>query len=37
VQAWAIAVNDRQKGVEWQFTINDARLKLKSIYPKIKY
>ena len=37
VDAWAIAVNDRQKGVEWQFTINDARLKLKSIYPKIKY
>ena len=37
VQAWAIAVNDRQKGVEWQFSINDARLKLKSIYPKIKY
>jgi len=37
VQAWAIAVNERQKGVEWQFTINDARLKLKSIYPKIKY
>ena len=37
VDARAIAVNDRQKGVEWQFTINDARLKLKSIYPKIKY
>jgi len=37
VQAWANTVNDRQKGVEWQFTINDARLKLKSIYPKIKY
>jgi hypothetical protein len=37
VQAWATATNDRQKGVDWQFTINDARLKLKSIYPKIKY
>jgi hypothetical protein len=37
VQAWANVANDRQKGVEWQFTINDARLKLKSIYPKIKY
>jgi len=36
VQAWATATNDRQKGVDWQFTINDARLKLKSIYPKIK-
>jgi hypothetical protein len=37
VQAWATATNDRQKGVDWQFTINDARLKLKSIYPKIKF
>ena len=36
VQAWATATNDKQKGVDWQFTINDARLKLKSIYPKIK-
>lgn len=37
VQAWATATNERQKGVDWQFTINDARLKLKSIYPKIKF
>ena len=37
VQAWAAATNDKQNGVNWQFTINDARLKLKSIYPKIKY
>jgi len=37
VEAWANAVNDRQKGFDWQFTINDPRLKLKSIYPKIKY
>jgi hypothetical protein len=37
VQAWATATNDKQKGVDWQFTINDARLKLKSIYPKIKF
>lgn len=36
VGAWATATNDRQKGVDWQFSINDARLKLKSIYPKIK-
>ena len=37
VQAWATATNDRQKGVDWQFTINEARCKLRSIYPKIKY
>ena len=33
--AWAIASNDRQKGVDWQFTIEDARHKLKSLYPNI--
>jgi len=37
VEAWANPVNDSEKGVDWQFTINDARLKLKSIYHKIKY
>ena len=35
-EAWAIRTNTKQKGVEWQFTIDDARRKLKSIYPKIK-
>jgi hypothetical protein len=34
--AWATASNDKQRGVDWQFTINDARLKLKSLYPKVK-
>ena len=34
--AWAIASNDRQRGVDWQFTIEDARHKLKSLYPKNK-
>lgn len=36
VEAWATATNTKQKGVDWQFTINDARRKLKSIYPRIK-
>lgn len=36
VDAWAIATNTKQKGVDWQFTIDDARGKLKSIYPRIK-
>lgn len=35
VEAWAIKRNENQKGVDWQFTINDARYKLKSVYPKI--
>jgi hypothetical protein len=29
-------VNRRQKGVDWQMKIDDARTKLKSVYPKIK-
>ena len=36
VEAWATSTNTRQRGVDWQFTINDARCKLKSIYPKNK-
>jgi hypothetical protein len=34
--AWAISSNDRQRGVDWQVTIENARLKLKSLYPNIK-
>jgi len=34
-KAWAMRINAAQRGVEWQFTIDDARGKLKSIYPKI--
>ena len=34
--AWALATNTRQRGVDWQFTIDEARQKLKSLYPKIK-
>lgn len=33
--AWAVSSNERQRGVDWQFTIEDARRKLKSLYPKI--
>jgi len=35
-QAWATATNEKQRGVDWQFTIEEARCKLKSIYPKNK-
>jgi hypothetical protein len=34
-KAWHQASNRKQRGVDWQFTINDARRKLKSLYPKI--
>ena len=33
--AWATASNTKQRGVDWQFQINDARTKLNSLYPKI--
>lgn len=32
--AWAQRTNDAQRGVDWQFRIDDARAKLKSVYPK---
>lgn len=36
IEAWANRTNTKQRGVDWQFTIGDARSKLKSIYPQIK-
>jgi hypothetical protein len=33
--AWAQHTNKQQRGVDWQFQIDDARRKLKSVYPKI--
>jgi hypothetical protein len=34
--AWSASVNGKQRGVDWQFRIDDARVKLKSLYPKIE-
>lgn len=34
--AWATDINEKQRAVDWQFQIDDARLKLKHLYPKIK-
>ena len=34
--AWSSSVNGKQRGVDWQFRIDDARIKLKSLYPKIE-
>lgn len=33
--AWQHHVNDKQRGVDWQFQVDDARIKLKTVYPKI--
>jgi ketosteroid isomerase-like protein len=35
VQAWQTARNNKDSKVDWQFTTDDARIKLKSLYPKI--
>jgi hypothetical protein len=34
--AWCSDTNARQKGVEWHMKVDDARTKLRSVYPKIK-
>jgi hypothetical protein len=34
--AWHEHSNDRQRGVDWQFKVDDARVKLKSVYPKLQ-
>lgn len=34
--SWASYHNENQRGVDWQFKIDDARTKLKSLYPKSK-
>jgi hypothetical protein len=33
--AWHEDSNARQRGVDWQFKVGDARVKLKSVYPKL--
>ena len=34
--AWHEDVNNTQRGIEWQMKVDDHRLKLTSVYPKIK-
>ena len=36
LSAWTNATNANQRGVDWQFTVENARQKLKHLYPKIK-
>ena len=35
-EAWSNDVNATQRGVDWQMKIDDARTRLKSVYPTIK-
>lgn len=35
--SWNVERNELQKGVDWQFTTADARIKLKRLYPQIQY
>lgn len=35
IAAWSTRVNEKQRAVDWQFTIAKARVKLKRLYPKI--
>ncbi len=35
INAWERDRNNRQSKVDWQFTTQDARIKLKSLYPKL--
>lgn len=35
IASWSRRVNEKQRAVDWQFTIGKARVKLKRLYPKI--
>jgi hypothetical protein len=34
--AWSEKTNAKQRGIDWPFRIENARVKLKRLYPKIK-
>jgi len=36
LSAWEISCNDKLKTVDWQFTTDTARIKLKRLYPQFK-
>ena len=35
VSAWSADVNGTQRGVDWHMKVDDARCKLKSVYPQV--
>ena len=36
IATWSQKTNTKQRGVDWHFQLEDARIKLKKLYPKIK-
>jgi len=36
IAAWSDKTHSKQRGVDWPFRIENARVKLKRLYPKIK-
>lgn len=36
ISNWSKDINEKQRGVDWQMKVDDARIKLKSVYPQIK-
>ena len=36
IRHWSDHSNKKERGVDWQFKVQDARKKLKSLYPKIE-
>jgi len=36
ISTWSEKTTAKQRGVDWQFKIDDARQKLKRLYPRIK-
>ncbi|MBO0858181.1 MAG: IS630 family transposase [Chloracidobacterium sp.] len=36
IAIWSAKTNAKQRGVDWQFRLENARIKLKKLYPKIK-
>lgn len=36
LSAWETRRNGGQKGIDWQFTAEDARIKLNRLYPEVK-
>lgn len=36
IEVWSIKTNNKQRAVDWHFKIDDARSKLKHLYPKFK-
>ena len=35
-ESWYMDRNRRQKGIDWQFSLDDARIRLKHLYPVVE-